>query len=731
MKIRSVSIQSFGKLKDRDFTFSDGINIITGENESGKSTLARFVRFMLYGYTSPRSSSLTENDKKRYSPWDGAPSHGEMTVCADDGSSYTLLRDQGTRASFSAMDGAGVPVFKGIPAGEALLGLSADTFDKTAFIGSGDVLFDDAAALSGAIKNMVFSADSAVDSEAALKRLETFRRSILGKTERTGKLAEAREEFAVLKAREQGLREVHRELLGADAALARVRENLEENRAHMAALEKEKANAEAYRAYVLLEKIENAEKEQAKAREESERVHLAVDFDGFVPDRAYLTEMNRAVLTLAASKDAAEAAKKDLADAEETLRASFSDLRQMKFNDLLEQTGKTSEEILRSLEALRKRYKTLKRLTILFACLIVTLPIALFTGLRAARLKKELEKLASSFGCVSLEELEKYLVGYTASSALVAQAKKRRDEAQGAVERTETRRGADASALSDMLDRTGCGLSYSDTSALCETATEHIRSLDAALAKAERAERTLADCMAVYEGLCAHAPEREALKNKAACYDKTLPLREEEKLLREFDFYKRAGEGLSVRERELEKKAAVLVGSMEKPDELAAKLAQLEKDIAHMEKEHAALGLACEALEKAHEEMRGNVSPILTRGASELFERLTDGKYTGLYVDNELSLSFLEKNSAEYRSAEYLSAGALDAAYLALRLTLAEYLYKEKPVFLFDDAFVHLDDVRFGRVCELLRTLAERYQILLFTCGRREENSLGGNIIHM
>ncbi len=731
MKIRSVSIQSFGKLKDRDFTFSDGINIITGENESGKSTLARFVRFMLYGYTSPRSTSLAENDKKRNSPWDGSPSHGEMTVEADDGSVYTLLREQGARASFSATDASGVPVFKGVPAGEALFGLSADTFDKTAFIGSGDVLFDDAAALSGAIKNMVFSADSAVDSEAALKRLETLRRSILGKTERTGKLAEAREELAELKARENALREVHRELLGADAALDRVKENIEENRVRMEALEKEKANAEAYRAFVLLEKIKDAEKKKTGAREISENAHLAVDFDGFVPDRAFLTEMNRAVLTLSASADAVGAAQKTLADAEQTLRAGYADLRQMKFNDLLEQTGKTSEEIVRSMEALRKKHKSLKRLTVLFACLIVTLPVAIFTGLRAVRLKKELEKLASGFGCASLEELEKYLAGYPASSALVAQAKKRRDEAQMALEQAEVRRGEEASALSDMLDRTGCGMSYSDTSALCEKATEHIRALDAALERVENAERVLADCTAQYDGLCANAPEREILEKQAACYDRTLPLREEEKLLREFDFYKRAGEGLVARERELEKKAAVLTGSMEKPDELAAKLSHLEKEIERMEKEHAALGMACEALEKAHEEMRGNVSPILTRGASELFERLTDGKYTGLYVDNELSLSFLEKNGAEYRSAEYLSAGALDAAYLALRLTLAEYLYKEKPVFLFDDAFVHLDDVRYGRVCELLNVLGKTYQILIFTCGTREEARPGGNIIHL
>ena len=166
MKIRSALIQSFGKLKNQSFAFSDGLNVITGKNESGKSSFARFVRFMLYGYTSSRSTSLSENDKKRYTPWDEPVSSGEMTVETTE-NTYILRREQAARASFSTTNESGKPVFNGIPAGEAIFGISADTFDKTAFISSGDVFFDDAEALSGAIKNMVFAADSAVDSENA------------------------------------------------------------------------------------------------------------------------------------------------------------------------------------------------------------------------------------------------------------------------------------------------------------------------------------------------------------------------------------------------------------------------------------------------------------------------------------------------------------------------------------------------------------------------------------
>ena len=43
MKIERISIVSFGRLTDFDLTLSDGINVLEGANESGKSTIAAFI----------------------------------------------------------------------------------------------------------------------------------------------------------------------------------------------------------------------------------------------------------------------------------------------------------------------------------------------------------------------------------------------------------------------------------------------------------------------------------------------------------------------------------------------------------------------------------------------------------------------------------------------------------------------------------------------------------------
>ena len=46
MILEQVTIRSFGLLRNYTMDFSDGLNIVEGANETGKSTLAAFIRFM-------------------------------------------------------------------------------------------------------------------------------------------------------------------------------------------------------------------------------------------------------------------------------------------------------------------------------------------------------------------------------------------------------------------------------------------------------------------------------------------------------------------------------------------------------------------------------------------------------------------------------------------------------------------------------------------------------------
>ncbi len=49
MKILDIYINGFGKFHGRNLSFEDGLNIVYGKNEAGKSTIHTFIRGMLFG----------------------------------------------------------------------------------------------------------------------------------------------------------------------------------------------------------------------------------------------------------------------------------------------------------------------------------------------------------------------------------------------------------------------------------------------------------------------------------------------------------------------------------------------------------------------------------------------------------------------------------------------------------------------------------------------------------
>ena len=71
MKLIACHIENFGKLHDFDISFTDGLNVICRENGWGKSTLAAFVKSMLYGLDGAKKRDIDGNERRRFTPWQG------------------------------------------------------------------------------------------------------------------------------------------------------------------------------------------------------------------------------------------------------------------------------------------------------------------------------------------------------------------------------------------------------------------------------------------------------------------------------------------------------------------------------------------------------------------------------------------------------------------------------------------------------------------------------------
>ena len=83
MIIEKIVIKSFGLITDLTLEFSEKVNVIEGQNESGKSTIAAFIKYMLYGFDDSDSEEAISERKKRIN-WDTGYAQGIMYVRVRD-----------------------------------------------------------------------------------------------------------------------------------------------------------------------------------------------------------------------------------------------------------------------------------------------------------------------------------------------------------------------------------------------------------------------------------------------------------------------------------------------------------------------------------------------------------------------------------------------------------------------------------------------------------------------
>ena len=61
MKITELYIKNFGRFSEQHFYIKDGVQVIYGENEYGKSTLQAFIKAMLFGMERNVNSTASSN----------------------------------------------------------------------------------------------------------------------------------------------------------------------------------------------------------------------------------------------------------------------------------------------------------------------------------------------------------------------------------------------------------------------------------------------------------------------------------------------------------------------------------------------------------------------------------------------------------------------------------------------------------------------------------------------
>ena len=66
MRLVSCQIENFGKLSNTKIDFDKRIHVINQDNAWGKSTLATFIKVMLFGFANEGKRSEVGNERKKY-----------------------------------------------------------------------------------------------------------------------------------------------------------------------------------------------------------------------------------------------------------------------------------------------------------------------------------------------------------------------------------------------------------------------------------------------------------------------------------------------------------------------------------------------------------------------------------------------------------------------------------------------------------------------------------------
>lgn len=686
--LEKIEIQSFGKLKQTVLEPASGLQVLTAPNESGKSTIAAFLRFAFYGFPDSRKKELAENDKKLYTPWDTPVSEGSV-VLQKDGVRYRVYRSvQGTKEAcvVTRMD-TGKEIPEAENAGAYFFGVSEEVFSRTLFFKQLTLPQSKDGVMAEQLQNIAVSADEQVSSRRAAEQITKAKNDLKGRAG-NGRIPKLERESIQLENDYRSAVEDRKEL-----ELRREEQETQRIRLGQNKTQTEKYKAELHN--IVCAEAANQLKALHRIRmeaEQAEQAYLeakAVSGDAGSEELSRLSAMHTAYThTVSHALQAKERADQherpsSIVSPAEDLSASQGHLVQV-----LSLIGVVLGAVL------------LFVAWIAGAAVTAVSVIAFLAATLAARKQKRAYK-------------EEQMRRRAEAEAIFKEKEAAWQSLQAAYDAAEEARATAETELTDALQPYGISLDG-------ETA-DRIRSLEQACRETERREATFLSASRsvdiAFEGV--DLPAIEALAEQAK-----EPVSDRAMVERELQYLEKQAFALNEQARRTEMQIAAMEAKGSDPGILLGKLQAVQTLLAEYRRKYAAYEDALAGIAEASDQMKQMVSPRIGELAGKYFAVATDGKYSSLSVDTRLAMEMTDENGIS-RDCDYLSAGARDTVYLCLRLALTELMYGSAGMpMVLDDAFGRLDDDRLRAMLRVLALAAEKHQIFLLCCTEREEKLL-------
>lgn len=196
MKILEIQMKNFGRFSDKTIRFHEGINILYGKNEAGKSTIHAFLRAMLFGMEKARGRAAKSDEYSRREPWENPGYFAGVLRFESGGKVFRLERNFNRREKSASLvcetDGEELSVENG-DLDVLLEGLNETSYRNTFFVGQQGAATEEGLAreLHNYMSNLENSGDAEIDVKKALSGLETKRRQVEAEKKKVQAAAEA------------------------------------------------------------------------------------------------------------------------------------------------------------------------------------------------------------------------------------------------------------------------------------------------------------------------------------------------------------------------------------------------------------------------------------------------------------------------------------------------------------------------------------------------------------
>ena len=761
MKLIKCHIENFGKLNNFEFNFSEGFNSIKEENGWGKSTFAIFIKSMFYGLPSTTKRNLDENERKKYTPWQGGNFGGNIDF-EINGKQYRIERFFGKNNSedtFSLIDIATGKESKDYTEniGEQVFELDEEAFERSAFIPQKVLNSSINESISNKLTNLIQGTTDNYNYEDAQDKLDK-KRSFLSNNKGSGqiqsienKIEDVIGQITELNTSALAINDIQKQVDLYDNDIDKLLKEQSEIKTQIKEYSKAQqkiANKDLYNklsnqvaetnktikvkenifngentsvpeidSYINIAKDVSKRESELKLKEKDEYVNKKYDSllkyfgdENNIPTAEKTKEISDKILNYSSLKNQVES----LSVQQESINESNKKSKLFGLFAILSLLSLILGAVL-----INTSLMVSVILLVIGGILLLSSGFMYLVNMINVKTKNvnnvNYEQLQSNNNeCLKLQkEIEKFLhrfedVDTDYNTAINNIILNRKD-----FENIKKQKEENLKENNELRD------SLSEEKVKVENFLEQFNldnNIDL-LDNLALLKQTLIDISNLKEKLKKEQDELDNFKkeknfdiddNSIVNVDINKLQSKESEYQNQIDTYREYKSNCVAKISKIQDDISAL-------DDLESQKENLENELNELNKEFNAIKNAKKFLEIANESLSTKFLEPMKNGLNKYLSLITGKDFENLKLDIDFNISFEEYG--KYRDVDYYSKGYKNIIDLCMRLALIDALFdKEKPFIVLDDPFVNMDDVKIENAKQFLHELSKTYQLIYFSC---------------